>query len=169
MRWPIGALTLALAAASIAAARPGAHGAADQGRVAVATVIWLYGTTAERPVQAGQNKYLVIRLEMPVSLPQPLRRRTFRAESYVVLNLRGNGVATGCRPLRPSVEGRLDRLGCELLMRPHFFDASMLPPRVLGDRAVIGFQWRSLTAAAYRREAAERPPIMIDPRAPAPR
>lgn len=96
-------------------------------------------------------------------LPRDLRRRVFVNESYVVLDVDPRGKATGCRPLRPSAEPRLDAMSCELLMRPGFFSAYLLspdPPKA-AEQWVIGASWQRVDPATARRNAAKPLPVIM--------
>jgi hypothetical protein len=95
-------------------------------------------------------------------LPADLRRRVFVNESYVLLQVDPMGMAAGCRPLRASAQPRLDAASCDLLMRPGFFSAYLLPPDPprSPEQWVVGIRWQGVDPASARRNAAAPKPLI---------
>ena len=90
-------------------------------------------------------------------MPADLAERAFTHDSFVVVDVSSSGHATGCRPLRPSAEPRLDALACRLLMRPEYFSAYLIPsdPAPAPARWAMGLRFETMEAAeSARRRAA---------------
>jgi hypothetical protein len=127
--------------------------------VNLVTIMRLRDEFAARPDEArldGHPTRPWAYLDRPVVLPEPFRSRTLVAESYMLLDVDSAGRAAGCRPLRAGAHPELDAFACTLLMRPGYFNATLVPQREsLASRWVMGLRWESLTAAAHREREPE--------------
>ena len=104
----------------------------------------------------------------PEDLPPEYRRRAFRNDSIVLVDIAASGKAAGCRAVRPSPEPGLDRLTCELLVkRGRFHPKYAAPLRPIPSAWLMTVRWETRESAGSAPDRADGNPVSRLP-APAP-